>query len=386
MEKGAKDFSAKCRIYRLAVFILSILVSAAIGCENKKNPIKVGFVGGLTGRLSDLGTAGRNGVILAVEEINRRGGIDGRPVELITKDDKQDPEVALRVDRELIDEGVVAIIGHMTSTMSMAAVPFTNKQRVLMISPTTSTDKLKGIDDYFVRVMPPNKAETDHLARHAFKVMGLKKMVVIRDQSNRAYVEGYLNNFRDEFEGLGGKIVHVEDFTSGKGVDFMKLADSLIKPDTDGALIVAGALDAAMICQRVRMTGSKLPILSSGWALMVAFLHDGGPAVEGVVFSQLFDRKSRHKTYLKFRKRFKDRFDKEPNFAAAHGYEAALALFKALSETSEPEKLKATILEQGIFDGVQGSFEVDKYGDPQRKRYLIVVENGQFKAAKNVRK
>jgi branched-chain amino acid transport system substrate-binding protein len=75
-----------------------------IGCEKKKEPIKVGFVGGLTGRLSDLGSGGRNGVMLAVEEINNAGGISGRPVELITKDDKQDPEVAVKVDKELIDE------------------------------------------------------------------------------------------------------------------------------------------------------------------------------------------------------------------------------------------------------------------------------------------
>ncbi len=134
MAKRPKDPSAKSSFYGLAVFIFSILISAGIGCEKKENPIKVGFVGGLTGRLSDLGTAGRNGVILAVEEINSRGGINGRPVELITKDDKQDPELSLRVDRELVDEGVAAIIGHMTSVMSMAVLPFINEEKILMIS------------------------------------------------------------------------------------------------------------------------------------------------------------------------------------------------------------------------------------------------------------
>ncbi|HKI49124.1 MAG TPA: ABC transporter substrate-binding protein, partial [Desulfobacteria bacterium] len=77
MEKRPKHFSADSPLYRWAILILAILVSAAIGCEKKENPIKVGFVGGLTGRLSDLGTAGRNGVILAVEEINGKGGIHG---------------------------------------------------------------------------------------------------------------------------------------------------------------------------------------------------------------------------------------------------------------------------------------------------------------------
>jgi len=308
MEKRPKDLSAKSLFYGLAILIFSILISAVIGCEKKENPIKVGFVGGLTGRLSDLGTAGRNGVILAVEEINSIGGINGRPIELIIKDDKQDPKVALRVDRELIDKGVVAIIGHMTSAMSMAVLPFINKEKILLISPTTSTNKLTGIDDYLIRVIPPNKSETDHLARHAFKVMGLKKMAAIYDLSNRAYTEGFFSNFKQEFEGLGGKVIHVETFTSGKDVDFVKSADLLIKPESDGILMVAGALDTAMICQRIRKAGSKIPILSSGWALAVEFLNDGGPTVEGVVFSQLFDRESRNKTYLEFRKRFEERF------------------------------------------------------------------------------
>ena len=383
MEKWPKYFSTESPLYGFAIWVLSILLLAGIGCEKKENPIKVGFVGGLTGRLSDLGTEGRNGVILAVEKINSSGGINGRPVKLITKDDKQNAEVTLRVDRELVDEGVVAIIGHMTSTMSMVALPFVNKQKILMISPTTSSNELMGIDDYFIRVIPPNKSETDHLARHAFNVMGLKKMAAIYDLSNRAYTEEYFNNFKEEFEGLGGKINHVETFSSGKSMDFVKATDSLLKQDPDGVLIATGAPDVAMISQRIRMNGSKVPIFSCGWAMTAALIHDGGPAVEGVVFSQLFDRESRQKTYLEFKKRFEERFGEAPNFAAAHGYEAALALFKALSKNADPQELKATILQQNTIEGLQGDFKVDKYGDPQRKRLLITVKNGQFKAAEN---
>ena len=384
MEKRPKYFSTESPLYGFAIWVLSILLLAGIGCKKKENPIKVGFVGGLTGRLSDLGTAGRNGVILAVEKINSSGGINGRPVKLITKDDKQNAEVTLRVDRELVDEGVVAIIGHMTSTMSMVALPFVNKQKILMISPTTSSNELMGIDDYFIRVIPPNKSETDHLARHAFNVMGLKKMAAIYDLSNRAYTEEYFNNFKEEFEGLGGKINHLETFSSGKSMDFVKATDSLLKQDPDGVLIATGAPDVAMISQRIRMNGSKVPIFSCGWAMTAALIHDGGPAVEGVVFSQLFDRESRQKTYLEFKKRFEERFGEAPNFAAAHGYEAALALFKALSKNADPQELKATILQQNTIEGLQGDFKVDKYGDPQRKRLLITVKNGQFKAAENV--
>ena len=166
-------------------------------------------------------------------------------------------------------------------------------------------------------------------------------------------------------------------------MDFVKATDSLLKQDPDGVLIATGAPDVAMISQRIRMNGSKVPIFSCGWAMTAALIHDGGPAVEGVVFSQLFDRESRQKTYLEFKKRFEERFGETPNFAAAHGYEAALALFKALSKNADPQELKATILQQNTIEGLQGDFKVDKYGDPQRKRLLITVKNGQFKAAEN---
>lgn len=363
-----------------SVILLSIIILMAglTGCDRRK-PIKVGFVGCLTGRLSDLGISGRDGAMLAVEEINKAGGIKGRPVELIVKNDKQDQEVAIKVDRELIKEGVAAIIGHMTSAMSMAAQPLINREKILMLGPTTSTNKLTGIDDYFLRVIPPNKAETDHLAHHAFHRMGIRKMAAVYDLSNRVYTEGFTRNFKSEFEKLGGEIIHKETFTSGSEVNFVDLAHSLFKPGLDGLLTVAGALDTAMICQHMQMIGSKLPVISCGWAKTNDLLQHGGPAVEGIIFSQLFDKESQDEVYVGFKRKFKARFGSDPDFAAAHGYEAAHVLFDALSKNADPKNLKHTILEQKVFQGVQGNFKIDKYGDPKRKRYLITVKEGKFK-------
>lgn len=115
------------------------------GCFKKK-PVKIGFIGGLTGRVADLGTSGRDGVLLAVEEQNGKGGINGSPIELIIKNDRHDAETAKKVAMKLIDEGVTAVIGNMTSSMSVVTVPLINEHKVLMISPTTSTNSLTGQD------------------------------------------------------------------------------------------------------------------------------------------------------------------------------------------------------------------------------------------------
>ncbi|MBW1781799.1 MAG: ABC transporter substrate-binding protein [Deltaproteobacteria bacterium] len=381
--KRIKGGCPSCLLFPTLIMVIAVCLAGIAGCDKKEQPIKIGFVGGLTGRFSDLDTSGRNGVLLAIEQINRAGGIHGRPVELIIKDDRHDPREALRVDQELIDEGVVAIIGHMASAMSTAVLPLINKEKILMVSPTTSTDQLTGIDDYFIRVMPSNKAEADYLARYAYSEMGIKKIAAVYDLANRAYTEGFLDNFRRAFERLGGKVIFAEPYTSGEGTDFAEVAVSLIRPYPDAVLVVAGSLDAAMICQHIRMNRATLPIFSCGWAMTDAFVKHGGPAVEGVMFSQLFDEKCQDRRYVTFKRKYKERFGEEPDFAAVHGYEAAGVILKVLSKNSDPETLKATLLKQRIFQGVQGDFNLDAYGDPQRRRILITVKGGAFQRKHN---
>jgi len=362
----------------LAVIFISTHLAS---CGNKNEPIKIGFVGPLTGRLSDLGTAGRDGVVLAIEELNRSGGINGRRVVLFTRDDRHDPQEALKADKELIREGVAAIIGHMTSAMSIAAYSLINREKVLMISPTVSTNKLTGIDDYFIRVTPPNRSETEHLVRFAYDRMGLRKMSVVYDVSNRAYSKGYFKNFSAEFEKSGGKIALAVPFKSGPDVHFDDLVHTLLQAKPDGLLIVAGALDTAMICQHIRMAGSKAPLISSGWAMTDDLLRHGGHAVEGILFSHLINTGSTRPSYLKFKADFRRRFGREPDFGAINAYDAAQVLFKALKKNgSSADSLKSNILKQKIFHGLQGDLHIDKYGDPQRKRFLITVKKGHFES------
>ena len=102
----------RCRFHSLmaVILILFLIVTGFMGCDQKKAPIKVGFVGPLSGRLSVLGVAGRNGATLAVEEANGTGGVNGHPVELIVRNDEQDEKKALKSDKELLNENVAAIL------------------------------------------------------------------------------------------------------------------------------------------------------------------------------------------------------------------------------------------------------------------------------------
>ncbi len=359
------------------VACLLLFSLSALGCSEPQ-PITIGFVGCLSGRLSDLGVAGRDGVILAVEELNQAGGIKGHPIRLLVKDDCQEPRTAVTVDRELIQAGVRAIIGHMTSAMSLAAVPVMNQHRVLMISPTTSTNKLTGKDDYFFRVMPPNISEVNHLARIAAKKLRLSSVAVIYDLSNRAYTEGWYLNFKKAFEEQGGRISRALSFTSGKNLDFKGMVESLLASRPHGMLMIASAADAALICQALRQAGSRLPLLSCGWAMTPRFLQNGGRAVEGVFFSHDIDPRCSQQPWLSFKQMFRKRFGYSPNFAAMFSYDAAQVLFYALAHAGDREDLRPVITQKGTFKGLQAEFTIDKYGDASRKRFLITVKNGRF--------
>ncbi len=248
----------RCRFHSLmaVILILFLIVTGFMGCDQKKAPIKVGFVGPLSGRLSVLGVAGRNGAILAVEEANGTGGVNGHPVELIVRNDEQDEKKALKSDKELLNENVAAIIGHMTSTMSLAALPLCNRMKIPMISPTTSTPRLSGLDDYFFRVIPANTSETDHLAGYARKGMGLLKMIAIIDLSNSVYTEEFYKTFKFEFERLGGHMLPPVTFTSGPGIVFGRFVKKILSSGAEGLLLLTGSLHDLPAGEKIRRQNS----------------------------------------------------------------------------------------------------------------------------------
>ena len=134
-----------------------------------------------------------------------------------------------------------------------------------------------------------------------------------------------------------------------------------------------------MICQHVRMAGSKIPIFMSGWAQTADLLRHGGPAVEGIIGTMYQDLDSTAKPYVAFKEKCQARFGRDgPTFAAIFGYEAVMVLKDALSMNPDPKHLKETILKQKTFQGLQGAFEIDSYGDAKRQAYIVVIRNNRF--------
>jgi len=362
----------------LKIWAGMLIVIAFFGCDGS-SPIKIGFVGGTSGRVADLGISGRDAAQLVVEECNHNGGIHGRQVQLIIKDDQQNPDMLRKSVRELIDGDVAAIVGPMTSDMAVAAVPLLNDARLIAVSPTATSQKLSGKDDYFFRVSATTREYATRSARYLIKSAMMKHIVATYDLNNRSFCENWLDNFEKVFVGPGREIVGKVGFKTDGGRTFTDITKELLASAPDGILIVANSMDAALICQQIRKVDREIPITLADWGATERLLELGGKAVEGVTVVQTFDRDSQAPLYRQFRKAYLERYHREPGFPGVYTCDATQVVLAALREKQSGQPLKEVLLAQLHFEGLQGDFSFDEYGDVRRSNASIsIVQNNKF--------
>jgi branched-chain amino acid transport system substrate-binding protein len=356
------------------------ITAAAFGlCAcSPPEPLHLGYLGGLSGRVTDLGIGGLNGVKLAVEQRNAAGGIKGRPIELIEADDQQEAESARKAMTRLIGFKVAAVIGPMTSAMAIAAVPLANQAHVVMISPTATTADLSGLDDYFFRVIPATSSFVKTSAEHHFNTLGLRRLRLVYDLRNRSYTESWLKDFNQTFAAAGGTLLAPVSFSSSDELDFAGLARNALADKPEGLIILANSVDAAMLSQSIRKLNAKIPLGTSEWAATERLIELGGKDVEGISVAQFHDRNAKQPVYQAFRQAYVSRFKQEPGFAGLFAFDAANVVFEALENKSTGQSLKDKLLSQGSFSGTQRRITFDRNGDTQGETFIVSIQNGAY--------
>lgn len=358
-------------------FALLAVLAAITGCAPKE-PITIGFLGGITGRAADLGIGGRNGAQLAVEIRNQAGGVGGRSVRLIIEDDGQDSAVAKQAAARLISQGVSAIVGPMTSSMAMATVAQANDARVLMISPTVTTKVLSTLDDYFMRVVSSTGSYAKMSAAYHLDRLGIKRTVAVYDAGNLAYAESWLSDYRQAYEAGGGQLDQIISFRSSAATEFPTLVTEVLKSNPQGVLIIANSVDAALLAQHIRRRDVAVHISASEWASTEELLDLGGPTVEGITVAQFLDRDSTQPAYLAFRKAYIARFGAQPGFPGLTAFDAANVVLDALADRHEGQTVKQAILAKRVFAGAQSPIKFDANGDAERESYMTTIRDGRF--------
>lgn len=368
-----KTTAFRCVIWMAAGLMLLL----SMGC-GKPEPIRIGFVAGLSGRVADLGVAGRNGAMLAMEQINQAGGLKGRKVELVVRDDQQNDEIARNAVSELLSLDLEVIIGPMTSSMAMAVLPLVNASPSILVSPTSTTTDLEKKDDHFLRVINSTRAYAAKAAHYQNKKRGRRRAAAIYDLGNKAYTESWLRDFTRTFEDMGGKIIDRHGFTSGNRTAFYKAIQNLLASEPDLILIIANAVDAALICQQLRKVDRKIPIVMSEWASTERFIQLGGQATEGIHVAQFLDRDDDSEKYQRFRQAYLERFGQEPGFAGVAGYDAASVVLAALDRRTPGQTLKRAIIAIGKFPCLQQTIAIDRFGDADRRVFITMIREGKF--------
>lgn len=346
------------------------------GC-GPQTPWRIGFIGSLSDRGAELGEAGRNGLILAVEQRNKAGGIDGRPVELVIQDDGQSADSAATAMRALLAARVEAVVGPFTSAMAAAVVPIADQAHMLVISPTVTSADFVGRDDHFIRV---NRTTRDNAVDYAGRLAGRgqRRVAIAYDLRNRSFSESWLAEFRTAMTARGGSVAIAVPFESGSDVGFSDILRRLIAADPDGLLFIAQAVDVARLAQQATRLAPALPKSSSEWAAGETLIELGGRSVEGLLIAQAHNRDDRSARYLEFRNAYQARFGREPGFAAINTHDAAAVLFEAMARRERNETLKDAIVRIGSFDGLQQRMRFDRFGDSARAVFFTEVRGGRF--------
>ena len=349
------------------------------GCEPPP-PLKIGFLAGVSGRFADLGSPGRNGAQLAVEMRNQAGGINGRKVELVVRDDEQDAGKAQAAVRDLAAQGVIAIAGPMTSVVGTAIVPTLAEVGLVAVAGTVTTTALSGKDDNFFRVIASTRVYARNAARHHRQAWQVKRAALVIDMSNRDYSESWMQDYQAAFEESGGKVVNIVRFDSRQPRNYLEIATTALADRPDVVAIVCNATDAALLVQKLRQKAPAIRLAGGGWTASERLLELGGKAVEGMLVEQYFNRNDQSETYTRFYHAYLARFGQEPGFAGVAGFDAANVIMEAAAKNPAREQMKATLLSIRTFKGLQDSIRFDEFGDADRSLYLTLVVNGRFVA------
>jgi branched-chain amino acid transport system substrate-binding protein len=366
--------------FRLAVIMicLAVLASFAEACAVQP-AIKVGFTAELSGKYSEAGVNLRNGVQMAVDDINASGVIAGRKIELIVVDDLGTSAGAAAAEEKLIAEGAIAVVGHYTSSQTLAGYAVTEPKGVILISGTAATSALNNKMDHFFRTVSTADSMGAAFARYIREKRGLKRLSILSDRDNASYADPLADAFSAALKSAGGEIVDRLTFSESAGGDFSPAVNQLNAGKPDGILIIASPTSTALIAQVARLTGLNIPLFSSGWGQGDTLIQNGGKAVEGMEIIIGIDLNDPSPLLQQFKVNYQKKYSHPPIFTAVEGYETMQMLAAALERTGgKASGLTVALPALKNFQGLNGSIRMNEYGDAVRPFIIQKISAGSF--------
>ncbi len=360
-------------MFRVAVALLALLPALATGCSDR---IRIAAVISRTGAAAPSGDGVDRGLELALEDVNAEGGVRGRAIELAVVDDATNPEVGLRALRDLLGrEPIAAVIGAVSSPVTLRLADLCESRRIVLLSPTASSAEISDAGAFVFRIFPSDVLEGTAMADFA-RDQGYRKVALaaLREPRSRDLADA----FAARFETGGFRRVAARGEWDEGSADSLAAAAALVAASAPDAVYVAAYTDTtAAFARRLREAGSDAVVLAtSGVRLEQTPRFGAGSAVVPVTG---FDSKSDDPATAVFVTRFRERFRDEPDQFAAHGYDALRVLVDAMrrSGADSGDALRDALLDTHDYNGASGRIAFDAKGDVVRYPRLVVVESGR---------
>lgn len=342
--------------------------------------ILLGEVGSLTGSEAAFGISTRNGVELALEEANAAGGVNGKKLAVRVYDDQSKPEEAASATKRLITQDkVVAVLGEVASSNSLAMAPIAQEAKVPMVSPSSTNPKVTQVGDYIFRVCFIDPFQGFVMAKYAREELKYSRVAILTDKKS-AYSEGLTEVFQRKFTEMGGKISVVEAYAKGD-TDFRAQLTNIKKLKVEGLYMPGYYEDVGKVAEQARELGLKVVMMGGdGWDSAKLF-ELGGTAVEGSYVSNHYSADDPSPRVQDFIKKYKEKYGAVPDSLAALGYDSARVVIDAMKRagtTTGPE-LRDAIAKTTDFPGVAGTITLDEHRNPVKPAVVLKVEGGKFK-------
>ncbi|MFY9551025.1 MAG: ABC transporter substrate-binding protein [Thermoanaerobaculia bacterium] len=370
----------------LAAAVTALLAGA---CGGEKSPasqgIQLGFFGALTGPTATFAQSGKKGAELAVDQLNARGGVLGKPLVLLSEDDRGEAaEAASAVSKLITRDHVVALIGEQASSRTLAAAPIAQSYGVPLISPTSSNVEVTKKGDYIFRACFIDPYQGHAVASFARDNLRAQTAAILVDAKSD-YSVGLAGAFRQAFTALGGRVVSELKYSEGDS-DFSAQLTA-IRPENPDVLFVPGYYtDAGLIARQARSLGLTAVLLGAdGWD-SPKLVEIGGSAIEGAYLSNHYSVDDPSPRVRRFVEAYKGRYGAEPDSIAASTYDTVGMLADAITRagSTEGRRVRDALASIKDFPGVTGTITMDADRNPIKPVVILKVEGGRFRFAGSV--
>jgi branched-chain amino acid transport system substrate-binding protein len=371
---------------------LCVLVSAALaatiscGKSGSGGEILIGEYGSLTGGIATFGISTRDGSQMALDEVNGAGGVLGQKIKLLVEDDQSKPEEASTVVTKLINQNhVVAMLGHVASSHSLAAAPICQANKVPMITPSSTNPRITQVGNYIFRVCFIDPFQGAVMAKFAADTLKIKRVAQLVDVRSD-YSVGLQTFFRQHFKSLGGTVVSEQSYSAGDS-DFRAQLTQIKAANPEAIYVPGYYTEVGTIARQARELGITVPLLGGdGWDSPKLW-EIGGEALNGCYFSNHYSTDDPAPMVQKFVSDYKARYQRVPDALAALAYDAAKILADAIKRAGsiDGEKVRDAIAATKDYQGVTGTITINGDRNAVKPAVVLKVDGGKYKLIETIR-